>query len=406
VADRNSGSPDGLALRGAPAASARLSRKAALGAIAVLAAILGIVITNVSREQVKAAAGAAESKKLQPALGAARELTANIPELIPKRADPPPPVLPEAPVTRSGRVDPPQSRSSEDEARLADTAVPKFSGGESAFAADSAGARGSRDEPGAVDRSELRRVDEIGGGARHRAEGFAADDTRDERSEPDLNRQADKLAFQRRSEPSAYLASRVQAPLSPFELKTGTVIPAVLVGEVNSDLPGEIIAQVSQTVYDTATGNHVLIPQGTKILGRYDSSVAFGQSRLLVSWNRLIFPDASTLELGGMAGHDQAGKAGLADRVNNHYGRVFAWGLLTSVLSAGYELSQNQSDNVFVRPSDQQVAAAAVSQQMAQLGIEMARRNLQVQPTIEIRKGSRLNVMVNQDIVFPPSGPG
>lgn len=403
MVDRNSRSPDGLELRGAPAASARLSRKAALGAIAVLAAILGIIITNVSREPAKAAAGAAESKTLQPALGAARELTANIPELIPKRTDPPP-ALPEAPVTRSVGVGPPQSRSSEDEARLADTAVPKFSGDESAFAADSAGARVSRDEPGAVDRSELRRVDEIGGGARRRAEGFAANETRDERGEPDLNRQADKLAFQRRSEPSAYLASRVQAPLSPFELKTGTVIPAVLVGEVNSDLPGEIIAQVSQNVYDTATGNHVLIPQGTKILGRYDSSVAFGQSRLLVSWNRLIFPDASTLELGGMAGHDQAGKAGLADRVNNHYGRVFAWGLLTSVLSAGYELSQNQPDNVFVRPSDQQVAAAAVSQQMAQLGIEMARRNLQVQPTIEIRKGSRLNVMVNKDIVFPPPG--
>ena len=104
-----------------------------------------------------------------------------------------------------------------------------------------------------------------------------------------------------------------------------------------------------------------------------------------------------------MSGHDEAGNAGFADQVNNHYGRIFGWGLLTSVLSAGYQLSQPQQNNLLVPPSNQQVAAASVGQQMAQLGAEMAKRNMQVQPTIEIRKGYRLNVMVNKDVVFPGS---
>jgi type IV secretion system protein VirB10 len=115
----------------------------------------------------------------------------------------------------------------------------------------------------------------------------------------------------------------------------------------------------------------------------------------------LIYPNAATLELGGMSGHDESGNAGLADHVNNHYGRIFGWGLITSVLSAGYQLSQPQQNNLLVPPSNQQVAA--VGQQMALLGAEIAKRNMQVQPTIEIRKGYRLNVMVNKDVVFPGS---
>jgi type IV secretion system protein VirB10 len=195
----------------------------------------------------------------------------------------------------------------------------------------------------------------------------------------------------------------VKKPLSPFELKTGTVIPGILISEVNSDLPGEVIAQVSQNVYDTASGSRLLIPQGARLFGRYDSHVTFGQQRALVIWERLIYPDASTLELGGMAGSDQTGKDGFADRVNNHYARVFGYALLTSVLSAGYQLSQSQGTTAgnFVVPSNQQIVAASVGQQMAELGSEIARRNMRVQPTIEIRKGYRLNVMVNKDVVFP-----
>jgi type IV secretory pathway VirB10-like protein len=174
----------------------------------------------------------------------------------------------------------------------------------------------------------------------------------------------------------------------------------MLINTISSDLPGEIVAQVSRNVYDTATGKYLLIPQGSRLFGRYDSKVSFGQERALVVWYRLIYPNAHTLELEGMGGDDQEGRAGFTDRVNHHYGRIFGWGLVTSVLSAGYQLSQPQQANSLV-PSNQQVAAAAVGQQMAELGAQMASRNMQVQPTLEIRKGYRFNVMVNKDIVFP-----
>ena len=132
----------------------------------------------------------------------------------------------------------------------------------------------------------MRGVDALGSGS-------------DPADEPDLNRQLEKLAFLKESRESGYLQRELTAPRSAFELKTGTVIPSVLLSELNSDLPGEIVAQVAQNVYDTASGNHLLIPQGTKVFGHYDSRVAFGQGRLLVSWQRLIFPDASILELDG-----------------------------------------------------------------------------------------------------------
>jgi type IV secretion system protein VirB10 len=223
-------------------------------------------------------------------------------------------------------------------------------------------------------------------------------------AEPDPNHQADKMAFLRKGERSSYLGSQLTAPVSPFELKTGTVIPGILISAISSDLPGEIIAQVAENVYDTASGRYLLIPQGAKLFGHYDSQVSFGQRRVLVSWQRLIYPNAYTLELQGMSGHDSEGGSGFADRVNNHLGRVFGWGLLTSMLSAGYQLSQPQQANSLV-PSNSQVAAAAVGQQMAQLGAQIASRNMQVQPTIEIRKGYRLNVMVNKDVIFPGSYP-
>jgi type IV secretion system protein VirB10 len=220
--------------------------------------------------------------------------------------------------------------------------------------------------------------------------------------ESDPNHQSEKLAFLQKSQRSAYLGNRLEAPVSPYELKTGTVIPSLMIGTINSDLPGEIVAQVAQNVYDSATGKYLLIPQGSKLFGHYDARVAFGQERVLVSWQRLIFPNSYTLELDGMGGYDQEGKSGFGDRVDHHYGRVFGWGLVTSVLSAGFQLSQPQQANSLV-PSNGQVAAAAVGQQMAQLGAQIASRNMQVQPTIEIRKGYRMNVMVNKDIVFPGS---
>jgi type IV secretion system protein VirB10 len=392
-------------------ASARLSRKAALGAIAVLAVILGVVIANVSRESPKKGGEEAAAKKdLEPALNAAKSLTKDIPDV---EADPRPAPRAAAPTLERSPGAPP-AKSSEDDARLADTAVPKFSKEEStsmqpAVAGWSAQSPSQGDTP---PNTNTNAGTEFGagltgpggggaGGALRRIGNFAGVAGGVGDGEPDLNRQDEKLAFQRTPRRSAYLTSRLTAPVSPYELKTGTVIPGLLIGAMNSDLPGEIIAQVSQNVYDTASGNYLLIPQGTRLYGHYDSNVSFGQGRLLVSWDRLIFPNAYALDLQGMTGHDQGGAVGYGDRVNHHYGRMFGAALLTSVLSAGFQLSQPQQSNLLTAPGNGQIAAAAVGQQMTGLGIQIAQRNLQVQPTIEIRKGYRMNVMVSRDIVFP-----
>ena len=302
-------------------------------------------------------------------------------------------------------------KSAEDDARLADTAVPKFAEAESTAirpavagwsAERSAQAPDGAPNPMANDTLDTNGINiNTNTGSLRPVGNFPGGPDAASGAPADLNHQDEKLAFQRNSLHSAYLDARLTAPRSPFELKTGTVIPGILVGAMNSDLPGEIVAQVSQNVYDTASGEHLLIPQGTRLYGRYDSKVTFGQGRLLVSWQRLIYPNAYTLELGAMSGHDQGGNAGFADQVNNHYARIFGWALLTSVISAGAQLSQPQQTNVLTTPSSGQVAAAAVGQEMAQVGSQMAARNMQIQPTIQIRKGYRFTVMVNKDILFP-----
>lgn len=405
MAEKNIASPDGLQLRGSPLASARLSKRAALAAVAVLAVILGVIIMNVSKEKPNKAPDETGAKKdLEPALNAARSLTKDVPDVIaepPARAPAPAPALTSPPASGA------PVRNSAEDARLADTAVPKFAKSESAALRPAvAGWSGENpsqgDGVGVASQADAGAVASGGPGVGSPEGGGVGITPGLARAiAPDLNRQDQKLAFQRtRRQTSYYLNNKVTAPMSPFELKTGTVIPGVLIGSMNSDLPGEIIAQVSRNVYDTASGNQLLIPQGTRLFGHYDSNVTFGQGRLLVSWDRLIFPNAYTLDLDGMSGHDEGGSAGYADRVNQHYAQIFGAALLTSLLSAGYQLSQPQQSSLLATQSNGQVAAGAVGAQLAAVGTQIAQRNLQVQPTIEIRKGYRMNVMVNKDIVF------
>lgn len=220
----------------------------------------------------------------------------------------------------------------------------------------------------------------------------------------DPNLRARKDQFQQTSRTYGYSSEFRQAQLTPFELRVGTVIPAVMIGGINSDLPGEIIAQVSQNVRDTRTGQHVLIPQGSKMIGTYDSHIAMGQRRVMVGWHRIQFPDGSTMELGNMGGVDQAGYAGFTDKVNNHYWRIFGNATLLSLISAGAQLSQPEDDN-----SDETTAnetlAAEMGRQWSQVGQQMVRRNLNIQPTLEIRPGYRFNVMVNKDLILEPYEP-
>jgi type IV secretion system protein VirB10 len=203
-----------------------------------------------------------------------------------------------------------------------------------------------------------------------------------------------------------YLPNSVVPQMSPFELKRGSVIPATLVTGINSDLPGRITAQVSQNVYDSATGHWLLIPQGAKLFGRYDSEVSFGQNRVLVIWTDIIFPNGSTLQIGGMAGTDAAGYGGFRDKVDNHYLQTFGSAILVALIGAGTEmLLPEDQGNSLNGNSSTDAARRSFAETFGQISEQTVSRNLNVQPTLEIRPGYRFNVLVDQDIVFPKAYP-
>lgn len=218
----------------------------------------------------------------------------------------------------------------------------------------------------------------------------------------DLNRQEEKNDFldSFRETESPYLQQSRMAPISGTEIKAGWIIPGVLVSGINSDLPGQIIGQVRQNVYDSATGRYLLIPAGAKIVGTYDSRISAGQERVLVAWNRIIFPDSSSISLEGMPGADQSGFAGFNDLVDNHYWRTFGNAALLSLFSAGIQLSQPRAA-VSGTYNSQQIMAAAIGRQLGQLGMQLTQRNLNIQPTLEIRPGFQFSVMVTKDMVLP-----
>lgn len=221
------------------------------------------------------------------------------------------------------------------------------------------------------------------------------------------NLQREKGEFLRNAKLGAHdevLEHLVRPSITPYEVKAGSLVPAVLITQANSDLPGQLIAQVRENVFDTATGAHLLIPQGTRAIGIYDSLVAFGQERVLVAWQRLIFPDGSSLNLESMPGTDLAGAAGFHDRVQRDYVRIFGGAILLSAISAGLQISQGTfaGANQAADTRDlREILAAALGQNLGELGTEMARRNLNVQPTLEIRSGYRFNIAVMKDLVLP-----
>ena len=198
-----------------------------------------------------------------------------------------------------------------------------------------------------------------------------------------------------------YLPNRVVPQQSPYELKRGSVIPAMLISGINSDLPGRITAQVSQNVYDSATGHRLLIPQGAKLFGRYDSKVSFGQSRVLVVWTDIIFPDGSTLQIGGMAGTDTQGYGGFHDKVNNHYWRTFGSAALIALIGTGIDASIPESSTLATQDTASDAARRNFAESFGRLAEQTISRNFNVQPTLKIRPGYRFNVLVDQDIIFP-----
>ncbi|MBR0866676.1 type IV secretory pathway VirB10-like protein [Bradyrhizobium diazoefficiens] len=198
-----------------------------------------------------------------------------------------------------------------------------------------------------------------------------------------------------------YLPNQVVPPRSYYELKRGSVIPATLITGINSDLPGRITAQVSQNVYDSATGHRLLIPQGTKLMGRYDSKISFGQSRVLVIWTDIIFPNGSTLQIGGMAGTDAEGYGGFTDQVDNHSFKTFGSAILLAIIGTGIDMAAPQSSTLATQQTASDAARRNFAETFGRVAERTINKNLDVQPTLEIRPGYQFNVLVDQDIVFP-----
>jgi len=198
------------------------------------------------------------------------------------------------------------------------------------------------------------------------------------------------------------LDSKPEAPRTPYELRAGFVVPATLISGINSELPGQIMAQIAQNVYDTATGKYLLLPQGSRLVGAYSSEVSYGQARVLVAWQRIVFPDGKAMDIGAMPGADSAGYAGFTDQVNNHYLRLYGSALLMSAVTAGiaYSQHQNQSNYGYQQPNANSAMSQALGQQLGQVTAQMIAKNLNIAPTLEIRPGYRFNVIVTKDMTF------
>jgi type IV secretion system protein VirB10 len=212
------------------------------------------------------------------------------------------------------------------------------------------------------------------------------------------NGQDRKLAFVNASiDRRTTSPDRIAAPASSRVLQAGNVIPASLITGIRSDLPGQIAAQVTENVYDSPTGRCLLIPQGARLIGVYDSHVAFGQSRVLLVWTRLIMPNGRSIVLERQPGADTAGYAGLEDQIDNHWGALFKAAVLSTLLGVGSELGSSGQDNDIV-----QALRRGASDSANQTGQQIVRRNLNIQPTLTIRPGLPVRVIVNRDLVLEP----
>jgi type IV secretion system protein VirB10 len=213
------------------------------------------------------------------------------------------------------------------------------------------------------------------------------------------NHPGDKEAFLTQAatvEP--YLSKPLLNPISKYELKAGSIISGALLTAINTDLPGAVIGQVTENVYDTATGDYLLIPQGSKLLGKYQSLVSNGQNRALVVWQRLIYPNGNSIVLDGMPGTDEAGMAGLADKVDYHLDKLVESAVLTTGLAYAGNLARNPNSGIGNNGND--VIGDTVAQQANRIGEKIIDKELDVQPTITVRQGWPLRVLVNKDMIF------
>jgi len=188
---------------------------------------------------------------------------------------------------------------------------------------------------------------------------------------------------------------RLENPVSRYVVQAGAVIPAALITGIRSDLPGQVTAQVTENVYDSPSGRFLLIPQGSKLVGTYDSQISFGQDRVLLVWTRLIMPNGRSIVLERQPSADAQGFAGLEDEVDHHWGRLAMAAALSTVLGVGAELGATNNDSAIVT-----ALRRGSTDSLNQTGQQVVRRNLNIQPTITIRPGFPVRVIVNRDLVF------
>lgn len=218
----------------------------------------------------------------------------------------------------------------------------------------------------------------------------------------DQNYQAQKKEFLKSDNAKDnYNKYSEQEIFSPYEVKAGSIIPGILLTGINSDLPGTILGTVREDVYDSVSGNYLLIPKGTKIKGTYDSGISYGQTRILVVWQRLIFPDGKSLNLDKFSGVDMSGFAGMTGKVNNHTYELFKAVVLSSVLGAGTSIISDKKNN----DDDEDWKSSAgngAGEQILTIGSNISNKILGIQPTIEIAQGSRFNIIVESDLILNP----
>jgi type IV secretion system protein TrbI len=210
--------------------------------------------------------------------------------------------------------------------------------------------------------------------------------------------QTRKLSFLKSGpEKEIYNPHGLQTPASPYQLMAGTIIAASLVSGLSSDLPGFVIAQVTEPIYDSATGRFLLIPQGTRLIGKYDSVVAYGQERALVVWQRLILPDGSSVVIDNLPATDTGGYTGLTDEVDQHTWKLVKGIALATVLGVGNSLAFNAANSDLVK-----ALRESTGQTTNRAGQRLVERDLTVQPTITIRPGWPLRVIVHKDLILKP----
>jgi type IV secretion system protein VirB10 len=406
--------PETLELRARPQPVTRINRKVVIGAAAVLLCLISFIVLLALKPPSLRVAGPQELFNVdhKPVTDALSKLPAGYDGLRPdKKADggkqPPvaPPVPPVVPTLKAAFPDPDAEADRMEKARLARMAGQARESGvffrlqlkpapKEAKTADVRVDPVPRPAPvetdgGLATLSALRAAD--------RALALAGGDADVIGASINTADQTRKLTFLKAGpEKEIYNPHGLQTPVSAYQLMAGTIIAASLITGLNSDLPGFVIAQVTEHVYDTVSGRFLLIPQGSRLVGKYDNVVAFGQERALVVWQRIILPDGSSIVIDNLPATDTGGYAGLADEVDLHTWKLLKGVALATVLGVGSELAFSSSDNSDLIKALQQSTQSTTNR----AGQRLIERNLNVQPTITVRPGWPLRVIVHKDLVF------